>query len=249
MDGVENVQVKKALQRTRETWLKLIEANIRRLSELELPEHGLLINLATYTLYGIYHDHIQHQQKVIIGKPRSPTPLLSCQMDAITFRPAWGVPPKIFLNTIRGRVMGNPEYLERNGFVVCDRDGSPVDPAYIAWDSLSPRYFPYQIRQQPGANNSLGHIRFHLNNKDNIHLHDTPKKNLFQKDARAFSAGCVRLEKADKLAEWLGFPFEDDTPGQHITFEKAVPVVMAYVTLWFDGDTLFVSDPYKRDAI
>lgn len=229
--------------------MKLIDTNIDRLSKLELPEHALLVNIATYSLFGVYQGNILHQQKVIIGRPKTPTPVLSCQMDSVTFRPSWGVPPNIFLNSLRHRIRRNPNYLASHGYSVSDRYGDPVDPAYVAWDSLSPNYFPYRVIQQPGANNSLGNIRFHLDNSYNIQLHDTPKKDLFQKNARAFSAGCVRLEQAEKLADWLGLPFDDDTPSQHIVFEKKVPVVMTYITLWFDGDTLLVSDdPYRRDV-
>lgn len=242
-------QVKQALDRSCQDWIKLIDTNIDRLSKLaDLPEHALLINLATYRLFGVYQGNILHQQKVVIGKPKTPTPLLSCQMDSITFRPSWGVPPSIFLNSLRNKVLRNPDYLTSHGYTVRDRYGIPVDPAYVAWDNLSTRYFPYQISQQPGANNSLGNIRFHLDNPNNIQLHDTPRKDLFQKNSRAFSSGCVRLEKADQLAEWLGLPFDDDVPSQHITFEKKLPVIMTYITLWFDGDTLLVSDdPYQFD--
>lgn len=248
VDGKEGPQTRRALSRTRDEWIKLIEANIQRLLSLETHEHGILVNVAMYSLFGLYQGDILHQQKVVVGGPRTPTPLLTCSMNGMTFHPSWGVPPSIFLRSLRSKVCQNPQYLADHHYDVFDRDGMPVDPMDVAWDNLSLRYFPYRISQQPGPYNSLGMVKFHLDNPQNIHLHDTPHKELFSRNVRALSSGCVRLEQPDKLAEWLGIPYDEDVKPQHITFEETIPVTFAYITLWFDGDTLYVSnDPYRRD--
>lgn len=205
--------------------------------------------MATYHLFGIYNGNISHQQKIIVGSAQTPTPLLACSMSGITFHPSWGVPASIFLRSLKKKIQNNPHYLTKHHYTVFDKRGKPVDPFYIAWESVTRHHFPYVIRQKPGPFNSLGRIKFHLNTADNIHLHDTPRKELFYRRSRALSAGCIRLEKAAKLAEWLGIPYHDDMPAQHITFQKSLPVVLTYITLWFDGDTLFVSnDPYQLDV-
>lgn len=248
MDGKEGPQTQRALSRTTKQWLQLIESNIQRISTIEAMEHGILINIATYSLYALYQGDISHQQKVVVGGVRTPTPLLKCAMDSITLHPSWGVPPSIFLRTLRNKVRDNPDYLNDHQYIVRNRDGNIVNPSHVNWDVLTPQYFPYSICQKPGPANSLGTIRFHLDNPENIHLHDTLRKDLFAKNTRAFSSGCVRLEKPGALAEWLGLPYDDKTPPQHVSFKQTLPVVFAYITLWFEGDTLYVSDdPYHYD--
>lgn len=89
---------------------------------------------------------------------------------------------------------------------------------------------------RPGPNNPMGRIRFSADNHINIYLHHTNEPGLFEREARAISAGCVRVEAWDRLAAILAdseidYIHERVDTGRTI-FEKVqtTPVVMAYST-------------------
>lgn len=216
----------------------------------------ILINMATYTLYGIEQGAITHRQPVIIGKVRTPTPLQNCNLTALTFNPFWHVPPTLFVREKLKHVRQNPAYLSRAGFVVHNEAGEVIAPEHIAWEHLSPQAFPYIIKQRPGPHNAMGKVKFHLDNKEAIYLHDTPDKALFKQVSRAFSSGCIRLGKPLDLARWA-FKGYDLTPlyGHNLkdasqptlTRENPLPVYFAYMPAWIQQGKVYVSDdPYHK---
>jgi len=82
-------------------------------------------------------------------------------------------------------------------------DGRRVDPASVDWSQYPQKRFPYLLRQNPGPGNALGRIRFMFPNKYAVYLHDTPSRSLFERDQRAFSSGCIRVQRSFELAELL----------------------------------------------
>ena len=56
------------------------------------------------------------------------------------------------------------------------------------------------LQQVAGANSGLGQLMFYMNNRFDVYLHDTPSKNLFSRDDRRISHGCIRVEEPRKLA-------------------------------------------------
>ncbi len=144
-----------------------------------------------------------------------------------------------------------------------EADATPVQAApYNPWSRYSASYFPYSIRQNPGDNNALGHVKFLFPNKHSIYLHDTPSRRLFQRERRDFSHGCVRVQKPMELAETLlGWQSNDPTAFMRrmlayssekwITLEQKVPVHLTYRTarLNADGALDFLPDVYGRDAL
>ena len=130
----------------------------------------------------------------------------------------------------------------------------------IAWDSYSGDDFPYQLRQEPGPTNALGRVKFMFPNPHLVYLHDTPSKSLFERENRAFSSGCIRIEKPLELAEFLlNDPvnwnrekiMEVIESGQSLTVRlpRPVPVLLLYSTAWVeeDGTVYFTRDIYGRD--
>src|SRR5207237_2346955 len=113
------------------------------------------------------------------------TPVFSDWMEMVVFRPYWDVPDKIAANEIWPKVGSDPDYAARNGYEIYNDHGTQ------------------RVRQVPGAKNALGLVKFLFPNDFNIYLHDTPNDELFAKDVRAFSHGCIRLEKPTELAEWV----------------------------------------------
>ncbi len=102
----------------------------------------------------------------------------------------------------------------------------------------------------------MGLVKFLFPNTFNIYLHDTPEGELFEKDVRAFSHGCIRLEKPDELAQWaLGWDaakvseaMQAGEDNQSIKLPKKIPVFIVYSTVFErDGKLHFGNDLYNRD--
>uniref|UniRef100_UPI002282160C L,D-transpeptidase family protein n=1 Tax=Escherichia coli TaxID=562 RepID=UPI002282160C len=125
-------------------------------------------------------------------------------------------------------------------------DAEVINPAMIAWSMVSARNFPYRVRQAPGAPNSLGRFKFNMPSSDAIYLHDTPNHSLFQKDIRALSSGCVRVNKASDLANMLlqdagwnnsrvsSTLKEGNTT--YVNIRQRIPVKLYYLTAWVSDD-------------
>lgn len=161
------------------------------------------------------------------------------------------------------KIKADPDYLKRQRLQVVRsvRDETGLDPLGIAWKSLSEQYFPYTLRQDPGAGNALGRIKFVLTNTPDIYLHDTPSTRYFRRRVRAFSHGCIRVEKPLTLVRYLF----GKTPATEqlirgglmkkrptaINLPRPVPVYLVYVTSWAeaDGNVHFRPDVYGRDPL
>ena len=131
------------------------------------------------------------EMKVIVGQEYEDkaTPVFSDSMEFVVFRPYWNVTPTIAAKEIFPKLADDPDYLARNNMEVYSDHGRQA------------------VRQRPGPKNALGLVKFMFPNDFNIYLHDTPNGELFKKDVRAFSHGCIRVEKPAELAQWvLGWP-------------------------------------------
>ena len=118
------------------------------------------------------------------------------------------------------------------------------------------------VRQKPGANNSLGLVKFLFPNNYDIYLHDTPNHELFNVSSRSFSHGCIRIAEPKKFAQYL---LRSDTAttwksnvidsSMHlqkerwVTLQKTIPVFIVYFTAWVDKNGLlnFRKDIYGHD--
>jgi murein L,D-transpeptidase YcbB/YkuD len=140
-----------------------------------------------------------------------------------------------------------------------DWQAPPLDPASIDW--ASPQVASYKFRQDPGPQNALGVVRINMPNKHSVYMHDTPLKRLFGQSARAFSSGCVRVEKVSELVAWLlsgqnGWTLEkveaQIASGQklNVKLPAPVPVHFVYLTAFVGGNGLaqFRPDIYGRDS-
>jgi murein L,D-transpeptidase YcbB/YkuD len=218
--------------------------------ELGAPAIGdayVILNIPDYTLKVMQNGAQVWTTKVVTGKPGiHATPLLSETMKFITVNPTWNVPPSIIYNEYLPALAQDPTVLERMGLKL-DRaaDGS------------------IHISQPPGEANALGRIRFNFPNKFLVYQHDTPDKNLFARDERAFSHGCMRVQNPDQYAAVLLGITE---PNEHYTadrirgmyghseidlkFPTPIPVNITYQTAFVDdgGKLQFRKDVYGRDA-
>jgi len=171
--------------------------------------------------------------KVIVGEEYEDrrTAVFSDTMTTIVFRPYWFVTDSIAAKEIWPKVQADPDYLARNRYETFEEGGQT------------------RIRQLPGDSNSLGLVKFLFPNAFNIYLHDTPSRELFGKDVRAFSHGCIRLERPAELAQWvLGWSADSvqramQTPpdNKEVKVPRRLPVYITYFTTYGqDGELRFV---------
>jgi murein L,D-transpeptidase YcbB/YkuD len=225
----------------------------------DLGERHILINVPFYQMQVIEHDKPVLAMRVIVGAPDTPTPLFSDAMTYVVFSPYWNIPESILREETLPRVVEDPDYLSRNNIEVVDASGDRIDPSNVDWASEE-ETAPLRFRQMPGPDNALGLVKFIFPNHFSVYLHDTPTEALFHKEKRAFSHGCIRIEKPVALAEyvlrdkrkWPPERIQSAMSGkteQSVTLAEPLPVHIGYWTAWVeeDGSVTYVDDPYGLD--
>jgi len=221
------------------------------------------INIASQDMTVVEQGQSRLAMRVIVGRSYRQTPSLQGILNQVTFNPTWTVPFKLAIEDILPQQRRNPQFLASKQIrVFSTRDGREVDPAAIDWSQLSRRNFGYQLRQDAGPQNSLGHLKFSFDNPYDVYLHDTPTQILFKLPTRTFSAGCVRIENPLAFARYLfGIdrqlsPAEIDqaiAAGTTRTtrLQTGVPIYLVYLTAWVDTDASvhYRDDIYGRDVI
>lgn len=226
----------------------LILANLERWRWIahDLGPTHVIVNIPEFMLRVYNKDSVLWSTRIVVGKPSTPTPLLSETMKYITVNPTWNVPPSIVYGEYLPALQQDPTVLARMGLRVSYNRGGGV-----------------HISQPPGAGNALGRIRFNFPNKFLVYQHDTPDKYMFAHDRRAYSHGCMRIQDPDKYAEALlsiALPKEGYTADRirrmygngevDIKFPTPIPVHLTYQTAFVDGSGKLVlrDDVYGRDA-
>ena len=239
--------------------IRQIELNLerRRWMDDDLGPYYILVNVADQELKVVKDGKTVHTAKVVVGKPYTRTPVFSEKMKYVVLNPFWNVPPNIANGEYLPKLKRNPGALSRERIRVFNASGNQVDPYSVNWSAMS--RMPYSLRQDSGAKNALGKVKFMFPNKFNVYLHDTPSKSLFDKDLRIFSHGCMRVQDPLDLAALIladeGWTREriDNTVAQGgqriISLKQQIPVHVTYLTAWVnkDGAVNFRRDPYNRD--
>lgn len=244
-----------------------IALNMKRWRQLpsDLGERHIMVNMADYSMQLVKNGAPELEMKVIIGRLDRRTPVMTDLMRIIEVAPTWTVPPRIAGSYILPNVKRNPDYLKQKGFDVMQwRNGARVHVAAdeINWHNYSARNLPYTFVQRPGKLNALGTVKFLFPNDQSIYLHDTSSPELFDKEQRALSSGCVRVEKPRLLAEkllqsqdgWHRGRIDEAIDHNHtsrIRIKDPVPVHLMYWTTWVDdeGQLQIRDDVYQRDLI
>lgn len=241
----------------------LLALNIQRLRLLpDDMRNGIMVNIPNYSLTYYNNGATILSSRVIVGRPDRKTPLMRSALNNVVLNPPWNVPTTLVRQDIVPKVKRDPAYLYKHGYTLLSgwsADAEVIDPSMIDWRMVSAASFPYRIRQAPGAMNSLGRYKFNMPNSDAIYLHDTPNHTLFQRDIRALSSGCVRVNKASELADvllqdagWNDSRISDtlkqgDT--RYVPVRRHIPVNLYYLTAWVadDGQPQFRTDIYNYD--
>lgn len=233
----------------------LLRINLARTRLLPSSGRFVLVNTAAQRLYMYDDGRMVDWMRVVVGKPVNPTPMMAGMIRFAAVNPYWNVPPDLAAERIAPNVIKlGLGYLREKGYVVFSDwsdQAVPIDPSTIDWQAVADGRTEVRIRQNPGPANAMGRMKFMFPNPQGIFLHDTPDKELLNEAARLFSGGCVRLEDAPRLAQWLyGHPLVIKTkkPEQPIELEKPVPVYLAYLTAVPSGSqVVFFDDIYGKD--
>jgi murein L,D-transpeptidase YcbB/YkuD len=228
---------------------------------LRTPERDYLaVNIASFDAALFRNGERVWSARAIVGRPYRMTPLFRADMTYVVFNPTWTVPPTILKKDLLPKVKNDPSFLARNSFKVVDRAGQTVDASAIDWSTARAGTLPYQIVQKPGKKNALGRVKFMFPNKYQVYLHDTPDRTLFQRAARTYSSGCIRVDQPVELArlllngaaEWPPARIDKVLAGKKtVTARLAVPVPV-FLLYWTvevpaDGSVHFRNDIYERD--
>ena len=214
------------------------QSYVRSITDGQIPVRGryVLVDAASARLYMMEDGRVRDSMRVIVGKPEAQTPALRSVLHYATLNPYWNVPTDLAQTLIAPRVVkdGLTYLTERHYEVVSGFTADPqVLPAdSVDWQAVAEGRTKVYVRQRPGPANSMGQMKFNLRNASGIFLHDTPKKELFAKETRNLSNGCVRLEDAPRFARWLlGNDPQLGTaaPEQHVLVPRAVPITIAYL--------------------
>jgi murein L,D-transpeptidase YcbB/YkuD len=225
--------------------LQQILINMERMRWMPSRPSGdlILVNIPEFVLHVFDGKNKVFDINIVVGKEGHNTMMFTGDLNQVVFSPYWNVPPSIVRNEILPAMAKDPGYLARNNMEQVGTEGE----------------LP-KIRQLPGPGNSLGRVKFLFPNSFNIYFHDTNAKSLFNKDKRAYSHGCIRLEEPEKMAQYVLRKQSEWTPERmeeamnsgvekYVKIKDPIPVFITYYTAWVDesGQLNFREDIYDHD--
>ncbi len=245
-----------------------IRLNLDRLKWLNKREgkRHIIVNIPDFRLYFEENGKLIQTMRVITGKPNHPTPIFSDTVEDIVLNPYWNIPKSIIQKEMIPKLLRNPNAMAKRGIEIHSgwgKDAKKISGASVNWSKW--RYsktMPYRFAQVPGYKNALGKVKFLFPNKFSVYMHDTPTKHLFKRDKRAFSHGCIRLQKPRELMKTFS-TFNDNLDyekaqeqlkgkeKEYVALKKKVPIDVVYLTAWvdYDGGLQFRNDVYGYDEM
>ncbi|WP_118857820.1 L,D-transpeptidase family protein [Sphingomonas mesophila] len=261
-DGIAGRATIASLNRGAVHYARRIAINMERayrLPQTRQFDRYVVVDSGAAETYLFDRDRMADKMRVIVGSNETRTPMMAVLMENAKANPYWHVPPELVRSLTAKKVkeQGIRYFQDFHYEVLSDWTGAgrPVDPKSIDWRAIaSGRKTPtVLVRQKPGPWNSMGEMKFEMPNDYGIYLHDTPVKELFAKDDRWISNGCVRLEDYRRFAGWVfgRMPYVSPEPEQRIDLPRPVPVFMTYLTVApsAEGGVMFRPDPYGYDAL
>ena len=233
-------------------------ASLDRLRLVPAKGRAILVDVANAQLMMLQDGNVVDTMKVIVGQAKWPTPLLAGKIWYVTFNPYWHIPQDVAKRKVAPIVLKRGiSYLKAARYQTVAAFGGdkeePIDPASVDWKAVAAGDAEVHIRQLSGPYNMMGKMKFGFDNAYGIFLHDTPHKDLFAKEKRNLSLGCIRVEHPPELAQWL-LGHEPDVPSddseQNVLIGKeGVPIYVSYLTARPDGGKVaFADDVYKLDG-
>jgi L,D-transpeptidase YcbB len=266
-DGVVGRATLAALNVPAQERLRQIEINLERWRWLpaELGDRHIEVNIPGFDVRVVEDGTVVARHRAVVGRRFRATPMFTGSMTYLVLAPYWHVPPTIAAVDKLPLIKQDPGQIARDRMTLLELGtDTPVDPSTVDWASMTGADFNrrYRLRQDPGPFNALGHVKFMFPNRHNVYLHDTPSRDLFERTARDFSSGCIRVDRALELAEyllrdrpgWTRERIEEVARGRverTVPLGAALPVHLLYWTAWADDDVTlhFRDDIYGRDDV
>jgi len=238
-DGAAGAATVRELNHTVAEWIAEIRLNLDRWRWLpnDLGERYVLVNIAGFEMEVVEKGRVIETMNVVVGELSAETPIFADSIRHVVVNPYWNVPDGIMERKIGPAMARDPNYLDKNDMEMVNG----------------------RVRQRPGPQNSLGRYKFIFPNEHDVYLHDTPDGHLFSRVERAFSSGCVRIERPRDFARLLLRLQSDRDPDsldpifasgkeQWIKLDRPLPVYLLYFTAWVqeDGSVRFHHDVYGR---
>ena len=264
-DGTAGSQTIQMLNVSMSQRAKQIAYNLERWRWLpsKLEADRVWVDLTGYEVQTRLNGNTQ-TMKVVIGKPERKTQVFFGNMTYMVANPTWRVPHRIARENLLPKVQKDPNYLARHGYKVFASwsiGAKELDPTTIDWKAIDQSKLSYRFEQTPDEGNALGAYKFMFPNKNDIYLHDTPAKHLFQEVDRAFSSGCIRLERPGDFADFIianNGKLKSALDKARLTrettvisLEQSLPVYLVYFTVVpnENGMPEFRYDVYDRDKL
>jgi murein L,D-transpeptidase YcbB/YkuD len=247
--------------------IQLIRMNLDRIKRFRHDEATVRmeLNIPSFRLNIFDHNKLIDTIRVVTGKPNHPTPVFGNKVQYIVVNPWWKIPESIVKKEMLHNLIKDPYHYERRGKILkatWDENSERIDPGTVNWADYASRsaHIPYRFMQVPSRSNALGKIKFIFPNQFSVYIHDTPSKKLFFRTDRAFSHGCMRIQKPRELLKAFSL-YNDNidveaimkrlqgTEKKIINLKHKVPVDITYLTAFVDpyGNINFRKDVYKYD--
>lgn len=234
-----------------------LKINMERLRWLpqELGERYILVNIPSFRVKVYDNQEVIYNTRAIVGRKDRRTPAFTDKMRHVVMSPTWTVPPTIMRKDKLPQLRANPAAFDGSYEAIVG--GRAVAPSSVNWHASNAA--SYTLRQKPGNNNALGRVKFLFPNSHAIYLHDTPNKSLFNKEVRALSSGCVRINDPQGFAEILlsNSQWNSDKIKKAMNRSselwanpsEELPIYLVYWTMWgeFDGSIQKARDIYELD--
>jgi len=268
VDGEVGPGTLKVLNKTVDERITTILLNLDRikwLKERNAKRH-VIINIPDFMLYFEEDGKLRQSIRTVVGKPKNPTPIFSNTVKTIVLNPYWNLPTSIIQKEMIPKLLKNSNAMAKKGIEISTgwgKNAKKIKASSVDWAQY--RYskgVPFRFAQVPGPRNALGKVKFLFPNKYAVYMHDTPSKSLFNRSRRAFSHGCIRLQKPRELLKtFASFNSNIDfnksqkiLKGKDKTYmalKKPVPVDVVYLTAWvdYDGKLQFRNDIYNYDKM
>jgi len=269
-DGVLGKKTLTAMNVSVSSRITQIIVNMERYRWLKPMDESRIVavNIAGFEAYAGKSGEFDLSMPVIVGKTYHETPVFNDFIKYVEINPYWTLPPSIARNETLPKLQQDPSYLVQNKmrlFKGWGNNAPELDSTAIDWSQVSPRQMnAYRIRQDPGPHNALGTLKLVFPNQYDVYLHDTPSHELFNRERRAFSHGCIRLSRPAEMAAYVLGGEENKWTKERIKAvvqsrkrtivkpQKPVPIIITYRTAVVnkeDQAIYFYEDIYGRDAL
>jgi len=266
-EGYVGKMTRKALSESAEEKVARIKLNLDRMKWVKRSHdrYQIWVNVPGYTMYVFDENNLIESMKVIAGRKGHNTPVFYNRVRTIVLNPYWRIPASIIRHEMIPKLKKNRNYTNSKKIEIHTgySEHSPrVNPHNVNWHKYGRKLPPYKFMQSPGKHNALGKIKYLFPNKYSVYMHDTNQPNLFSKDVRSLSHGCVRLHKPVELLKTFSMmdPKIDFEKAQKtlehnkktpLRLSHSIPIDMIYLTTWVenDGSVAFRDDIYGYDAM